>query len=273
MSDRESGADARPGAGDDRKWVESQVLWMRYWTPALLSFRIARHSGYRFTPGQYARLGLRAPVPGDNGAVWRPFSLASAPYDDHLEFFGVLVRDGEFSALLEKLKAGDTMMIEKLAYGFLTVDQLAPGKDLWLLATGTGLGPFVSILHDPGNWQRFEHLIVVHSVRHSSELAYRADIETIAQQRSLSGAKAHLHYIPVVTREPGATAFTEHIPQLLADGRLEMAVGRPFEVANSRVMACGNPAMTRELRELLTARGFQTTRRGVRGQMAFEKYW
>lgn len=251
------------------KWTIERVSWIRHWTPGLLSFGTTRSHDFRFTPGHYARLGLGS---GDD-TVWRAYSVASAAGDDWLEFFAVLVPGGDFSERLKQLRAGDEIKIERLSYGFLTLDQLAPGRDLWLLASGTGLGPFLAILRDPASWQTFEHLIVVHSVRHSSELAYRDEIAAIPAALSHAGARARLGYLPVVTRQPGASELSERIPQLIADGRLELAAGRPLGLADSRLMVCGNPEMVRELRQLLGAKGFATSRRGTRGQMVFEKYW
>ena len=256
-------------AGRKDNWTIEHVLSIRYWTPTLLSFRTTRHRGFRFTPGHYTRLGLGA----EDDLVWRPYSLASAAYDDFLEFIAVLVPGGAFSEPLKQLRVGDTLRVDKASYGFLTVDQLAPGKDLWLLASGTGLGPFLSILRDPAVWQNYRRLIVVHSVRHSAELAWRNEIADMPEGELFAEAKATLTYLPVVTREPGATVLTERIPQLLADGRLEGAAATTVSVATSRVLVCGNPEMSRELRQWLAARGFATNRRGVLGQMAFEKYW
>lgn len=257
-------------ADRSRKWTAERVLSIHYWTPTLLSFRTTRCRGFRFTPGHYARIGLAA---ADGCVIWRPYSIASAAYDDILEFTAVLVPGGAFSARLEKLRVGDALMIEKASYGFLTVDQLAPGMDLWLLASGTGLGPFLSILRDPAVWHAFERLIVVHSVRHLPELAYRDEIAAIPGEDLFADARAQLRYLPVVTRDPGATELSDRIPILLADGRLEQAAGIPLDVASSRLMICGNPEMARELRRLLSTRGFATSRRGVPGQMAFENYW
>ena len=259
----------RNDTGPQDKWTTERVLSMHWWTPTLVSFRTTRYRGFRFTPGHYTRLGLGA---GDD-LVWRPFSLASAAYDDFLEFIAVLVPGGAFSEPLRHLRVGDAIRVDKACYGFLTVDQLAPGKDLWLLASGTGLGPFLSILRDPVVWQNYARLIVAHSVRHSSELAWRDEIADIPRRELFADANARLTYLPVVTREPGATRLAERIPLLLADGRLEAAAASPISVAHSRVLVCGNPEMTRELRQALSARGFATNRRGIPGQMAFEKYW
>ncbi|MBL8479789.1 MAG: ferredoxin--NADP reductase [Sterolibacteriaceae bacterium] len=256
-------------AGAQDKWTTERVLSIRWWTPTLLSFRTTRYRGFRFTPGHYTRLGLGAA----DDVAWRPFSLASAAYDEFLEFIAVLVPGGTFSEPLRQLREGDAIRVDKASYGFLTVDHLAPGRELWMLASGTGLGPFLAILKDPAVWQNHQRLIVAHSVRHSSELAWRDEIAGMPQGELIAEAKARLTYLPIATREPGATALADRIPRLLADGRLEAAAACPLDVAHSRVLVCGNPEMTRELRQSLSARGFATNRRGVPGQMAFEKYW
>ncbi|MBF7729225.1 ferredoxin--NADP reductase [Pseudomonas sp. N040] len=253
----------------EEKWTVEKVLSIHYWTPSLVSFRTTRASGFRFTPGHYARLALGS----DEALVWRPYSLVSATDDDYLEFIAVLVPGGAFSQHLAKLAVGDAIKVDKACFGFLTVNQLAPGRDLWLLASGTGIGPFLSIVRDPAVWQAFEHLIVVHGVRHSADLAYREDFTALARQPLLAGARATLSYFPAITREPGASQLSGRIPQLLANGRLEQAANLPLSLADSRVMVCGNPDMAFEVRQHLSALGFATGRRGVPGQMAFEKYW
>jgi ferredoxin--NADP+ reductase len=253
-------AEASPGKA---KTTRQALVWSHVWTPGLVSLRVTRDPAFRFTPGHYARVGIARP---SGSVVFRPLSVASAPADSHLEFFCTLVPGGEFSDLLAGLRVGDGVEIEKASFGFLTVDSLAPGTDLWLLATGTGLAPYMSMLRDRGLWQAFERIVVVHSVRYEAELAYADELRRLA-------AHAALRYIPVVTREPGACDLTERIPALLASGRLAQAAGVTLDPATSRVMVCGNPEMTRELRTSLGERGFRTTRRGVRGQIAFEKYW
>ena len=265
--------DASAAGSTAVKATSETVLEIRHWTPQLLSFRTTRPAAFCFTPGHYTRLGLGSAGASLGDCVWRPYSLTSAREDDFLEFIAVLVPGGAFSEQLKHLRAGDRLRVDKASYGFLTVDQLAAGKDLWLLSSGTGLGPFLSILQDPAVWQNYERLIVAHSVRHSSELAWRDEIADIPKHELFADAKATLTYLPIVTREPGATPLTERIPLLLADGRLEAAAACALGVATSRVLVCGNPEMTRELRQALAARGFTTNRRGVPGQMAFEKYW
>lgn len=272
-----------PAAAPAANWTEERVLAIRHWTPTLLSFRTTRYRAFRFTPGHYARLGLGGEAAGQppasaasgsetaagDGVVWRPYSMVSAATDEHLEFISVLVPGGAFSQRLAELRVGDPIRVDKAAFGFLTVDQLAPGRDLWMLASGTGLGPFVAILRDPAVWGRFERLILAHGVRRAGELAYRDEIEALAA----NAGGAQLVYLPIVTREAGATPLSGRIPQLLAAGALEAAAGATLSIEHSRLMVCGNPEMARELRQQLGALGFSTTRRGVPGQMAFEKYW
>ncbi len=260
-----TGAAGRPAV----KATSETVQAIRHWTPQLLSFRTTRPDPFRFTPGHYTRLGLGS----DDDRVWRPYSLTSARDADFLEFIAVLVPGGAFSEKLRHLRVGDTLGVDKSCYGFLTVDQLAPGKDLWLLASGTGLGPFMSILRDAAVWRNFARLILVHSVRQSAELAWREEIAVLPAPTLRAEATATLSYIPVVTREPGATALAARIPLLLADGRLEAAAGTALSLADSRLMVCGNPDLAKEMRQILTERGYATNRRGVPGQMAFEKYW
>lgn len=254
--------------GTDDRWTREHVLSIHHWTPTLLSFRTTRYAGFRFTPGHYARLGLADSTAGD--IVWRPYSIVSASHADHLEFLAVRIAGGAFSERLAVLSKGATICVEKPSYGFMTHDQLAAGRDLWLIASGTGLGPFVSILQEPEVWQRFSRLIVIHCVRHQAELAYRHEIVSLEQQPPQAGAT--LAYVQVVRREAGTGTFDARIPLLLEDGRLERHLG-PLTAAGARVMVCGNPELTATLRRQLLARGFATARRGVPGQMAFENYW
>jgi ferredoxin--NADP+ reductase len=259
--------DRPPPAAGAARWTSQQVTAIHPWTSTLLSLRVTRPAGFRFAPGHYARLGLGS---GAEDTVWRPYSMVSPPDAPWLEFLLVLVPRGEFSGRASALRPGDPVLVEQASLGFLTLDQLAPGESLWLLATGTGIGPFVSIASGPLAWQRFRRVVVVHGVRRAPELAYRDEIAAAARA---AGASERLRYLPVVTREPGATALHDRIPELIEDGRLQQAADTPLEVASARVMACGNPRMTASVRALLHERGFAPSRRGAPGQMAFENYW
>ena len=252
------------------KTTREMLRWSRWWTPTLVSLRITRDARLRFTPGHYARLGIA----DDTGSpIFRPLSIASAPGDPCLEFLCTLIPGGEFSGRLAKLRVGDSLEVERASFGFLTIDALSPGNDLWLLTTGSGLAPCMSMLRDPGVWNAFDRIVLVHSVRHAEELAYAAELRRLAQEPPDAARRASLRYLPVVTRDPGASALSQRIPALLDDGRLCLAAGATLDPEHSRVLVCGNPAMTRELRGLLGSRGFRTPRRGVPGQAAFEKYW
>jgi ferredoxin--NADP+ reductase len=146
---------------------------------------------------------------------------------------------------------------------------LAPGKHLWLLASGTGLGPFISMLRTPSLCQRFERIVLAHSVRYPADLIYRDEL-TAAAATTYAG---RLHYLPIVTREAFPGALSQRIPALVDSGALQAAAGVDLALGESRVMVCGNPELTREMRAWLAARGFQPSRRSAPGQMAFEKYW
>jgi ferredoxin--NADP+ reductase len=259
------------------KYTAQRITWVQPWTPALFSFRLTRDPAFRFTPGQFARLGVlrsgAAQMEEKERFVWRAYSIVSAADADHLEFFSVTVPGGEFSTELAQARVGDTVFVDKTAYGSLTCERFEKGPDLWLLATGTGLGPFISILQDPTTWRDFENLIVVHSVRLPEDLAYRNEIAALAQTAPWRDYGRTLKYVPIVTRAAGATALSAHIPQLIENGALEAAVGLPLDRSRARVMLCGNPQMIVAARQCLTARGFATSRRDAPGQLAVENYW
>lgn len=241
----------------------STIVDIRYWTPTVFSIRITRPNGFHFIPGHYVRLGLND---GAGGFIWRPFSMVSGGNDPYLEFAMVLVPGGEFSECLGRIAVDAEILVEKHSLGFLTLDQLAPGRDLWLLASGTGIGPFISILRTPSLVREFEHIVLAHSVRFAAELTYRDEIATIAHM-------LHIHYIPVVTRESAAGVFQERLPALITRAALQDYADIDLDVAYSRVMVCGNPELAKDMRSILSTLRFQTSRRGVPGQMVFEKYW
>lgn len=248
----------------------ARILWMHRWSPRLLSFRLSREPGFRFVPGQFARLGLLK----ENGApVWRAYSMTSATWDEHLEFYSIVVPDGAFSSRLAQLSVGDEVMIERTANGFFTTDRFADGRDLWMLGTGTGLAPYLSILQDESTWQRFDRLILVHCARLAEDLAYRDEIAAL-RQHPLWAAQGHkLIYQPVVTRETAPGALHARIPELIRQGGLEAAVGLPFSDADSRFMICGSPDMVRDTHKALMERGFRLSRLAAPGHIAVENAW
>ena len=252
------------------RYTVQRILEIRRWMPHLFSFRTTRDPAFRFVPGQFARLGVRKE---DGSLAWRAYSIVSAPYDDYLEFYSIVVAGGEFTTRLAQLAEGDELLVEKTSYGFLTTDRFESGKDLWLLATGTGLAPFMAILHDPQTWRHYDNIVLAHSVRTAAELAYREEIARLGEHPLIDELARKLAYVPIVTREPLEGALTRRIPALIESGELEAAAGLPLDQERSRIMLCGNPQMVAETRKLLGEMGYQLSRRAAPAQLAVENAW
>ena len=252
------------------RFTTERILAIQRWTPHLFSFRTTRDPAFRFVPGQFARLGLRKE---DGEVVWRAYSMVSAPYDEHLEFYSIVVPDGEFTSRLAQLAEGDEILVERTNYGFLTTDRFVDGRDLWLLATGTGLAPYISILHDPATWSDYERIVLVHSVRCEAELAYRAELADLAEHPLVGGAAHKLRYIPVVTRERVHGALQDRITTLIENGELERIAGFPLDHERSRIMLCGNPQMVDDGRKLLNRLGYKLSRRAAPAHLVVENMW
>lgn len=252
------------------KYTTETITEIRSWTPHLFSFKTTRFQGFRFIPGQFARLG----IPGADGKIiWRAYSIVSASYDEHLEFYSIVVPGGEFTSRLATFKVGDPLFVEKMNYGFLTTARFEQGRDLWMLSTGTGLAPFISILMELDTWENYDRLILVHSVREPRELAY-ADTVDALKHHEYFGAFGHkLAYVPVVTREPMEGLLKDRIPTLLTSGELEARAGVKLDHERSRVMICGNPDMVEDTRNWFVDRGYSLSRRGAPGHLAVENLW
>jgi ferredoxin--NADP+ reductase len=253
------------------KYTTETITHVRPWTDSLFSFRTTRDRGYRFVPGQFARLGVKNEETGE--MVWRAYSIASAAHDEHLEFFSVVVPNGAFTSRLSRLKEGDPLYVERKSYGFLTTDRFQEGRDLWMLATGTGLAPFLSILHDFETWERYDNLILVQSVRTQPELAYEDLIQSFDKSEYYAEYAHKLRYARIVTREPVPGTLRERVTKLLSNGVLEENIGLRLDHDRSRIMLCGNPEMVEDSRQILIDRGFRLSRRGEPGHLAVENYW
>ena len=253
------------------KFHPARILWLRRWSPRLLSFRLSREPGFRFVPGQFARLGLHQ----TNGVpVWRAYSMASATWDDYLEFYSIIVPDGAFTSHLAQMQVGDELMMERQPFGFFTTNRFADGRDLWMLGTGTGLAPYLAILQDESTWTRFERLILVHCARNTDDLAYREEIAALREHPLWAGHGHKLIYQPVSTRDdtvPGA--LHARIPALLQSGELEAHLGIPLSLADSRIMICGSPSMVHDTHKALLGRGFRLSRLAAPAQIAVENAW
>jgi len=252
------------------KYTAEKITELKGWTPHLFSFKLTRFSGYRFVPGQFARLGIKKE---DGEIVWRAYSIVSASYDEHLEFFSIVVPDGEFTTRLAKLEGGDEVLVEKMNYGFLTTSRFEQGKDLWMLSTGTGVAPFISILQELETWEDYENIVLVYSVREEKELAYVDTIEGLKTHEYFGEFSHKLKFVPVVTRETIAGALSERIPTLLESGELEREVGIKLDSERSRIMICGNPEMVEDTRNWFTERGYTVSRRSKPGHLALENLW
>lgn len=252
------------------KFTRQTILEVQPLTPSLFTLRTTRDAGFRFVAGQFARLGV---TKADGSVVWRAYSMASSPHDEFLEFFSIVVPGGEFTSELSRLRAGDELLVEKLATGYLTLDRFVDGRDLWMLATGTGVAPFVSILQDFAVWEKFEHIKLVYSAREGQELAYRELIAGLEQRDYLADYAGKLQFIPIVTREQVPGTLHGRITDLIQNGELEEAAGLELVPEHSRVMICGNPQMIDDTRQLLKGRDMNLSLSRRPGQVAVENYW
>ncbi|SPL68986.1 ferredoxin--NADP reductase [Acinetobacter stercoris] len=249
------------------KFSLEKVLSVHRWTNNLFSFTMTRPAHFKFTAGQFARIGLKV---GDDLVV-RAYSVVSSPFDETLEFFSIVVPDGAFTSNLQHLKVGDELYLEKIPYGFLTLAryQLPLPRDLWLLATGTGLAPFLSMLQDFETWSKYSSITLAYSVRTTSELAYIDRINEIVE--TFGEGHTGFKFVPIITRDPLAPLH-ERLPVLIENGELENAVGLKFNPDTTHVMLCGNPQMVDDTKAALKARGLTMNRRGE-GNIAVENYW
>ena len=271
------------------------VLSKTTWTPNLFSFTVSRPDSFKFTAGQFVRLGVNPSqlkyykqqrAAGNaianeeqneklNEDIFRAYSIVSSPFDEVLEFFSIVIPDGAFTSQLQHLEVGDELLLNTMPFGFLTLAryQKPLPKDLWLLATGTGLAPFLSMLQDLQTWEDYEHIILAYSARSIEELAYIDKIESLQEDfGSLVDNPAKLIFIPIVTREPVEGAMTERLPKLLLDGTLQERAGIALDVDSTHVMLCGNPDMVEDTKEALKTLGLVMNRRGE-GNIAVENYW
>lgn len=263
----------------DQNAVPIKVLSKTVWSPTLFSFTTTRPDGFRFEAGQFARLGINPSrlantknAPDER--IFRAYSIASGPYDEQLEFFSVVVPDGAFTSQLQHLQVGDELYLNPMPFGFLTLSryQEPTPKTLWLLATGTGLAPFLSMLGDLSVWEQYETIVLVYSARTQGELAYLERIGELSKTfGELCDYPAKFVCVPIVTRELVSGCLNERIPKLIASGELEQAAGVLLDDA-CHAMLCGNPQMIDDTKKALQDKGLTMNRRGV-GNIAVENYW
>lgn len=231
-----------------------RVLSVRHWNDSLFSFTTTRDRALRFDNGQFVMLGL---AQSGGKPLLRAYSIVSANHEEQLEFFSIKVSDGPLTSRLQHLAEGDEVLISRKPTGTLLISDVHPGRNLYLLSTGTGLAPFLSIVRDPETYERFERVILLHGVRYTEDLAYHELLSETLPNDELLGEmiREQLLYYPVVSRESHANMG--RVTTLLDEGRVASDLGLdPLDPEHDRAMICGSPAMLKDSAELLDARGF-----------------
>jgi ferredoxin--NADP+ reductase len=241
------------------RWLEGRVIENRRWTDALFSLRV-EGPRLRFEAGQFVRIAVEE-------RVARPFSFVNPPQDPVLEFYGIVVPEGPLSPRLMALRAGERLLVAPNPAGFLVLSEVPDADTLWLVSTGTGIAPFLSVLRTEMPWRRFRNVVLVHAVRHARELVYR---ELIGQIQRLH--EKIFHYLTFVSRESAPGSLAGRIPAAIRDGRLETAAGLPLD-ERSHVMLCGNPDMLKDASSALAERGLRKHRRRSPGHITVESFW
>jgi ferredoxin--NADP+ reductase len=247
---------------------QERVLDVHHWNESLFSFTTTRDPSLRFRNGHFVMIGLEV----EGRPLLRAFSFASANYDDHLEFYSIKVPDGPLTSRLRNIKPGDPILVGRKPTGTLLLDHLLPGKRLYLLGSGTGLAPFMSLVRDPDAYERFEHIVLAHSVRRVSDLGYRRTIEEELPQHELVGeqVRRQLLYYPTVTREPFRNQG--RLTTLVHTGKLAADLGLPdLDPEHDRVMICGSPGLLADFIAILRARGFEEGSSDASGHYVIER--
>jgi ferredoxin/flavodoxin---NADP+ reductase len=255
------------------------VLDVRHWTHDYFSFTTTRDDGFRFENGQFVMIGLEVEQPdGTRKPLLRAYSIASANWEEQLEFFSIKVANGPLTSRLQHIQPGDTILVGRKPTGTLLIHDLHPGRNLYLLGTGTGFAPWLAVIKDPETYERFDNVILTHGVRNPSDLAYRDYITNELPRHEFLGEQiaAKLKYYPAVTREAFAFDGRDQrgrLTQMLDSGRMTDQLGLPpLDPAHDRAMLCGSPQMLADFRTLLDARGFSAAPRiGVPGQYVYER--
>lgn len=242
--------------------ISGKVVGQRQWTQRLFSIRI--EAPVAFEPGQFGRIGVMM----DGKPLMRPYSFVNAAAEQPLEFYYIIVPEGPLTARLPQMQAGDEILINEKANGYLILSEVPDAAQLWMLSTGTALGPFLSILKSPQVWERFEDLVLVHAVRHAEELTYQDEIRALVEKGG-----GRLRYVPFVSREEVAEAMGGRIPAALQEGTLAARVGLQPAPANAQFMLCGNPDMVKDTTAVLQEMGFEKNRRRNPGHITVENYW
>ena len=247
---------------------EERVLSVHHWTDRLFTFTTTRDASLRFSNGHFTMIGLRV----NDKPLLRAYSIVSANYEEHLEFLSIKVPEGPLTSRLQHIQVGDSVIVGKKPTGTLLIDYLLPGKRLYLLSTGTGLAPFMSIIRDPATYDAFDQVILVHGVRQADELAYHdLVVEHLPKHEFLGEMIAQkLLYYPTVTRE--SYRNMGRVTDLMANGKMFTDLNLPhLDAAHDRVMLCGSPAMLKDLKHMLETWGFNEGSTSKPGDFVIER--
>ena len=247
---------------------EERVLSVHHWTDRLFTFTTTRDTSLRFSNGHFTMIGLRV----NDKPLLRAYSIVSANYEEHLEFLSIKVPEGPLTSRLQHIQVGDSIIVGKKPTGTLLIDYLLPGKRLYLLSTGTGLAPFMSIIRDPATYEAFDQVILVHGVRQADELAYHdLVVEHLPKHEFLGEMIAQkLLYYPTVTRE--SYRNMGRVTDLMANGKMFTDLNLPrLDPAHDRVMLCGSPAMLKDLKHMLETWGFNEGSTSKPGDFVIER--
>lgn len=248
--------------------MTEEVTAVHHWTDRLFSFKTTRTQGFRFKNGHFTMIGLER----EGKPLLRAYSMASANYEDELEFFSIKVPDGPLTSQLQNIRVGDEVLVNSKATGTLVLDHLLPGRHLYLIATGTGLAPFISIIKDPEIYEQYDKVILTHGVRYASDLAYQDLIHHELPNHEYLGeaVQKKLLYYPTVTREPFRNRG--RLTDLIASDTLQHDLGLPaLDKENDRLMLCGSPSMLKDFTAMLDERGFSESRHGKMAHYVIER--
>jgi ferredoxin/flavodoxin---NADP+ reductase len=247
------------------QWLNATVVNRINWNDHLFSLRFSCADFPEFKAGQFTKIGL---MQEDGKIISRPYSLVNAPHDSELEIIAVPVEGGLLSPKLHELQVGDNLQVMAPPTGFLVLDEVPHSRDLWLIATGTGVGPFLSILATKQAWATYQNIVLVYGARWQQDLAYLPLIESWKNHFA-----KRFHFVPIVSRENDADCLVGRIPALLQNSEIQSKVGFALSASLSQVMLCGNPDMIQDTVSLLTEMGLHKHLRRSPGQISMERYW
>ncbi len=245
-------------------WYTSKITNKMDWADGLFTLRIDARGVQPYDPGQFLHLAIQQP---DGHVINRPYSVAS-PYGDEIEFFIVEVADGKLTPQFRHVNVGDEILVSENAAGSFTLAKTPSAKCIWLIATGTGIAPYIAMLRDKEIWQRYQKIVLVHGTRYVRDLGYREELCALRESRA-----DQFTYLPAITREEHKCALNGRLTTLLQDRSLEKAAKCEIAHDTTAIMLCGNPDMLNEMEQQLIDRNLKKHRSKAPGNIVAERYW